>query len=553
MLRRVALLTALLLAPTALWAQEKPKAPTLPTGSLDTKDWLKSPTSPLAKGEIDRLVGEQLAKAGIKPAPLVADEAFARRAWLDLTGRLPMPADVKEFLADNRPDKRARLIDRLLDSDDFATHQAQYWRNVISSRTTDFKANFGVKNFETWLADQFKTNKGWDHVVRALLTATGTIRPDEPDKNGQAFFLASRFGQDAPVELAAETSRIFLGIQIQCAQCHDHPSDVWKREQFHELTAYFTRVKQRPIREQGSPRILGTELVSAFFGEHQMPGKDDPKKGAVMTPRFLDGKSPGPRLADQPRRKSLAESVVSKDNPWFAAALVNRVWGELLGQAFYQPVDDLGPFKEAVMPEVIARVSASFRGTGYDVKQLYRDVMNSETYQRQIRPGDSPDAHLYFAGHNPVRMDANTLWNTLAGTLGQIGPPAPKFAMAAAGPFARLASFENQFKQEFAFDPSAKAEEIEASISQALLLMNNPQVNQKIQARGTNLLARILASYSSDDEALKMVYLRTLARRPTEREVARCREHLSAAGSRAEGYEDILWALINSTEYQTRR
>jgi hypothetical protein len=227
------------------------------------------------------------------------------------------------------------------------------------------------------------------------------------------------------------------------------------------------------------------------------------------------------------------------------------MWGELMGQAFYQPIDDLGPEKEAMMPEVLARVAGAFRGSDYDVKGLFRDLANSETYQRQTRPGESPDQHLLFAARNMARLNGNALWQSLVGTLGQIGGgPGKGFG---GGPFARFASLEFLFKQEFGYDPSTRAEEIEGSVSQALLLMNNPALQQKIQAKGANMLVGVLKTYSQDDEAIRAVYTRTLARRPTDRELARCREHIRTAGNRAEAYEDILWALINSTEFQTKR
>jgi len=378
----------------------------------------------------------------------------------------------------------------------------------------------------------------------------------EPEKNGQAFFLNSRIGADAQVELAAETSRIFLGIQIQCAQCHDHPSDVWKREQFHELAAYFARFRDRPIIED--KKFVGQQIVSLPFGEHRMPDKTDPKKGRAMSPRFIDGKAPPGKgkfasLGDVERRQALADAVVSKENPWFAGAFVNRIWGSLMGQAFYQPIDDLGPQKEAVMPEVLARVAGSFSGSNYDVKRLFRTVMLSETYQRQIRPGESADDHLLFAANNPTRMSAATLWQSLVGALGDLSGPRGGLGMRPGfGPFGRF-GLEGTFKQEFGFDPSSKSEEIEGSVSQALLLMNNPIINQKIQARGDNVLARILELYSEDDEALRTVYLKSLARRPTDRELARCKTHIRSVGNRAEAYEDIFWALINSTEFQTKR
>jgi hypothetical protein len=533
--------------------EAKPAKPAVnaPVGTLDSKEWLKASTAPLAAGEIDRLIGEQLNKAGIKPAPLVGDELFVRRVYFDLTARLPAPADVKELLADNRPDKRARLIDKLLDSDEYADHWARYWRNVISSKTSDFKANFGIRGFDKWMTEQLKANRSWGKITRDLLTATGDIDLDEPEKNGPAYFISTRFGMDAPTELAAETSRIFLGIQIQCAQCHDHPSDVWKRRQFHEFAAFFARTREQPIFNKEKKRFTGLKQISLPFAEHKMPSKEDPKKGTTMHPTFLDGKMAGIRLSDYQRRKALAEAVISRDNPWFAAAFVNRTWGLFLGQSFYQPIDDLGPMKEAVMPEVIARIAGAFRGNDYDIKQLFRDIMNSETYQRDIRRSDSPDEHVLFAGRNPVRMDADMLFNALTGSLGKFpGPPTGK---GPGGPFARLFGFEGQFKQEFAYDPSAKAEEIEGSISQSLLLMNNPSINQRIRAKGDNLLARVLAAHAKDDEALKAVYVQTLTREPSAKELARCRDHIDRVGNRAEAFEDILWALINSTEFQMKR
>ncbi len=443
----------------------------LPTGQLNSQDWLKAPSGSLQLGEVDSLVNANLKKANVQPTALTTDEQFIRRATLDLTGRLPMPADVTEFLADRRPNKRALLIDALLETDDFARHWALYFRDVLVSRNSDPRAQLLVANFDKWMAGQLKTNKSWGQITRALLGATGTIRYDDPDKNGEAFFLASRIGPDATTEIAAETSRIFLGVQIQCAQCHDHPSDIWKRQQFHEFAAFFARLKQRPVRD--GMRQAGMELISTSFGEHRMPDKEDPKKTTALTPKFIDGKSPKSArftISDQERRQALAEFVTSKDNPWFAGAFINRLWGELMGQAFYQPVDDMGPQKDAVMPEVLARVAAAFRTSDYDIKGLFRAIMLSETYQRQIRPGESSDDHLLFAANNPTRMSANTLWQTLVGTLGAMGPfaggPPMKKGPAAGGPFGRFQGLEGTFKQEFGHDPSAKSDEIEGSVSQ---------------------------------------------------------------------------------------
>jgi hypothetical protein len=498
---------------------------------------------------------------------------------------MPALSDVVEFVKNPASDKRAKLIDKLLDSDDYARHWAQYWRSVVTSRATlDFRMNQVVPQYERWLREQLQANKSWAFITREQLTATGKIMYAEPDKNAQAFFLLSRRGEDSVTEIAAETSRIFLGIQIQCAQCHDHPSDIWKRQNFHEFAAYFARYGgERPILEE--KKFVGVQLVTRF-GEHRMPGKDDPKNGLAMNPRFLDGKEPkgakpvpstsgpiakkggffpkggpggfgkgGGGMSDDARRAGLADQITDKNNPWFAAAFTNRMWGELMGQSFYSPIDDLGPQKDAMMPTVLARVSGSFRGNDYDIMQLFRDIMNSDTYQRQIRPGESGDDHLLFATRNPVRMNAGALIASLNTTLGPLGGPGgggkfgakgPGFGPFGGGPAA-------QINAEFNYDPSTKVEEIEGSISQALILMNNPAINAKIKAQGQNMLGRILANNSDNTEAIRIVYLRTLARRPTDRENTRCLDHIKTVGNRAEAFEDILWALINSTEFQMKR
>jgi hypothetical protein len=307
-------------------------------------------------------------------------------------------------------------------------------------------------------------------------------------------------------------------------------------------------LRERPVKGAG---VQGVELISAPQGEHEMPSKEDPKKGLITHPQFLNGHSPGRNLSDEARRKSLAEDIVSKNNYWFAGAYVNRIWGELMGQSFYEPVDDMGPKKEAVFTSVLTRLTGSFRAGNYDMKGLFRDIMNSQAYQRQIRLGESTDQHLHFAAAYPTRLRADALWDALVSVLGSLGPRLPETIEGKPRPF--RPGLEGQFKAEFEFDPSLKPDEVEGSITQVLLMMNNPVINQRILARGTNLLGRILSAYPDNDDALRMLYLRALARKPTDHEMDKCRKHLESAGSRAEAFEDILWALLNSTEFQTKR
>jgi hypothetical protein len=528
------------------------------TALVMPETWQKAEKVPLRQGEIDSLIARELQNDNIVPAPLTSDEAFLRRVSLDITGQLPQPARVNEFLADTTPNKRARLIDRLLDSEQFARHWAQYWRDMISAQAivTQPPLRLGREvALESWLFEQLKANRPWDEIARAMIAAQGDLQLAAPEKSGPAAFLLGHMGPDADNERAAEVSRLFLGIQIQCAQCHDHPSDIWKRRQFHELAAFFGRARER--RNPGAGGIT-FELVSAPQGEHRMPGLDDPRKTTIIHPRFLDGKAIAEHQSDLERRKALADAITSKDNYWFAAAYVNRVWGQLMGQSFYQPVDDMGPMKEVVFPDVLTRLAASFRAEGYDVKALFREILNSGVYQRQIRPGDSAEQHLHFASVYPTRLRPDALWQALVNVLGepkQLPQPAlnARLQRGATGLVARLRSFESTFKREFNFDPSLKADEVEGSIPQALLLMNNPALDQRIQARGTNFLARILNAHPNDDDAVRILYLQSLARKPSEREMEKCRDYIARVGSRSEAFEDLLWALINSTEFQTKR
>jgi hypothetical protein len=528
------------------WKQPAPPPPR--SAMLTLEDWQKAPLTPLESGEIDRMVAAELERTKISPAPLTTDEEFIRRVSLDLTGELPVPFQVNTFIASTDPQKRAKLIDRLLESDAYTRHWARYWREVLVARVTDRKALVLARSFEVWLAEQFKRNQSWDRIVRAMITAEGAARDNEPGKNGAAFFLAAHSGNDAANERAAETARVFLGIQIQCAQCHDHPSDQWKRVQFHELAAYFARTGDKPLRDEG--RFAGLMLISLPQGEHEMPSKEDPKKSFITFPRFLDGQAPRQTLGDRARRQALADVIVDPKNYWFAGAYVNRMWGELMGQSFYQPVDDMGPKKEAVYAAVLTRLTGSFRASRYDVKGLFRDIMNTQTYQRQIRLNNTTDQQLHFAAAYPTRLRADVLWHELINVLGDLGVSESGQRVMGQG---QVFGAEMRFNAEFGFDPSLKPDEVEGSLTQALMLMNDTAINQRITAQGKNLLGRILQAYQHDDEALRRVYERTLARKPTDRELQKCLTYIQQSGKRAEAFEDVLWVILNSTEFQTKR
>lgn len=547
----------------------RPAQPIVPRSNVLTDEpWRGIAIAPLSSGELDELVASELRADKIAPAEKTSDEVFLRRVTLDLTGKLPTAAEIGAFVQDRDPTKRSKVIDKLLDSEAYSKHWAKYWRDVVSSSYTDRRQLGLVPELERWLVSQFQANTSWRDMTRSMLTAEGAVQitfggplaPKEgnTESNGAAVFLLAHLGEDQSEERAAETSRVFLGIRIQCAQCHDHPFDEWKQKQFHQLAGYFSRMRSRQVVRPGAgpPRI---ELLSLPYREHRQPDKNDPKKGTTVLPKFLNGHAPKIGLGDLERRTALANEITAPENFWFAAAFVNRMWSELMGQSFSQPVDDLGPGRDVVMPTVLVKLSASFRASNYDIKQLLRTICNCEAYQRQMRPGESVDEHLHFAASYPTRLRAEALWQSLVNVLGPIGgvgngrfrPAAPANPIGRAA--ARAQSVESSVLNEFRYDPSLKPDEVEGSISQALLLMNNPQLLRAMQAQGSNSLGTLLRRNPKDEDAIRALYLKALARRPSESEMSKASAFVKKTGNREEAFEDLLWALINSTEFQTKR
>jgi hypothetical protein len=318
--------------------------------------------------------------------------------------------------------------------------------------------------------------------------------------------------------------------------------------QFHELAAYFSRIKYQQLFD--NKKLVGVQLVTVPDREHKMASLEDPESFSVMHPRFLDGRSLDRNLSDHERRQALADVVVDKQNYWFAAAFVNRVWGALMGQSFYQNVDDLGLMKKVIFGEVLTRLTGAFRGTDYDTKAVFRAITNCDAYQRQYRQGEKSGEGLHLVASCPAPLRADVLWDSLEHVLGRLG--ASQFHTRGGKRF-NISILEGKFKAEFDFDPSLKHEDVEGTIPQSLFLMNNADLNKRIRAVGKNLLSRVLKDSPDDAKAVTSIYLHVLARRPTDRELSKCRAYIARIENRTEAFEDILWALINSTEFQTKR
>lgn len=528
----------------------------------------------LKPADLDSLMEKSLASAGVKPAEIADDATFLRRASLDLTGTVPTPEQVAAFEKETNPDKRSAAIRKMIDSPQFAANLAKYWRDVIRYRATETQQRrFQPIALENYFRDKFAANTPWDEIARELITATGPI-----DENPAVLLTTAQ--ESKAEETAGEVSRVFMGVQIQCAQCHDHPTDRWKRDEFQKFAAFFSGL--RTVNFSGNQvaagqRVFGPRAVGQPI--HQVANPKDPADMQRFSPAFFlgDSKTDLPvNISVEARRKLAASYIASQDNPWFARAFINRVWYALNGDAFYMPIDDIGPDREGKNLEVLDALANAWAKGGYDIKWLYETVANTKTYQRQSREMDASAAPEDPTGANcPTRLRADQILQNLRQVTGVpiIGMKAPEFPnrrMAAAakakaqekakaagippqlaGPLGRAVVKANQ---TFSFDPSTPDDEISGTIPQALFLMNAPDLNQAVEARDGSALRKILDEHPKDDEAaLSALYRRVLARVPNEEEKKIALGYVKEVDDRKQAFEDLFWSLLNSAEFLSRR
>ncbi|HRX77586.1 MAG TPA: DUF1553 domain-containing protein [Pirellulaceae bacterium] len=517
------------------------------------------PEAAVAAREIDQKLVAETGVAADKLAPRTDDETYLRRVFLDLLGETPTPDDVLAFAFMSEETKRAEIVDQLLDDKAFGENWARYWRDVILYRRSEDRALLVSNSLVESMTKKLNENKPWSDVATDFITATGDVR-----ENGDTAIIMAQAGM--PEDVTAEVSRIFLGIQIQCAQCHDHPTDRWKRQQFHELAAFFPRIAVRQDRDSQPPTFLVTVNDSPFqfrrqanvnnrfrgTPEHFMPNLEDPTDaGTQMQPVFfISGDKLAKGTTDADRREALAAWISSPNNPWFATAFVNRVWSELVGEGFYEPIDDLGPDRECSASETVDYLAKSFTETGYDVKWLYRTILATEAYQRESRARRDYE-ELPFQANCAQRLRADQLFDSLVSAL-DLGDRMSEQGPAR-GPYMQRFSPRAVFNAAFGYDPSQPREEVGSSIQQALAIMNAPFINQSINARRSDGLGAILRDNPDDEDALTELYLKTLSRSPSKYEIQTCVSYIGDVRDRNEAFEDILWSLINSTEFLHRK
>jgi hypothetical protein len=479
---------------------------------------------------IDERIGAGLKKAGVPAAPLADDAEFHRRAYLDITGRIPTPHDVRTFLADTDPQKRTKLIDQLLDSPRYASHFADVLRaELIPETAANRGARFFQPGFEAWLRQRLRAGAGYDRIARDLIAAPIAAPGQEPESvyrepdrpNPLAFYAV----KDAkPEELASAVARTFLGVRIECAQCHNHPFATWTREQFWSQAAFFAGI-ERQGDGQFNPLTERTDVREAT----------PPSSKRAVTAAFLDDRKPMWKAGVSPR-VALADWVTSPDNPYFARAAANRLWGHLFGVGLVDPVDDFNDENPPSHPELLDELACAFADSGFEVRFLIRSICRSQAYQRtSARTHAGQEDPRLFARMNVKGLTGEQLYDSLLLATGYRDPGG-------------RSSPRQQFLSQFARQGSASAPE--TSVPQALALMNGRLLTRLTDPRESPTLAAVAETpLLTAEERIETLYLATLSRRPTARELTRVRNHL-AGGSEAERLSDVFWALLNAAEFR---
>jgi hypothetical protein len=495
------------------------------------------PTANLAR-LIDQGIDARLAAANVKPSPDASDAEFLRRAYLDITGVIPSAAKAVEFHDDRSPDKRARLIDELLQSPNYGRHMADVWLTLMYPIESDnrFVAKAPLYG---WLSEKFNANLHWDQMAFELITATGEL-----DKNGATGYLLANRGVD---RMTDSVGKLFLGVQIQCAQCHNHPFAEWKQTEYWGLAQFFYKVGA------SNPRAAkdGGTITLSEDGRGNRRFNPVPESAKDVAPKLLGGDTL--RLdSDKPYRPVLASWICSPSNPYFAKAFVNRMWAQLMGRGIVNPVDDLAGDKEATHPELLDALAKEFAESGFDVKHLVRGITNSRTYQRTSKPvGDNRDDRTLYSHQSIKVLTGEQLFDSLTTVIGPIGGkdnPMRKQAAFRGGPQGP----RDQFALFFRGSDDPKPTEYEAGIPQALRLMNSPLM---ASARLTNVASRAaeVTRGTSTEKAIEKLYLTTLSRRPTADETKRLTEFVAKHQEPRAAYGDVLWVLLNSSEFALNR
>ncbi len=483
------------------------------------------------KNYVDKLVAEKLRKLRIAPSELCTDEVFVRRVYLDIVGLPPTLDEYNRFMSSKEGAKRSKLIDELLERKEFSEIWVNKWAELLqvrSSITISYKAMFLYYN---WLVEKVSKNMPMDQMVQEILGANGGTF-----KNPSTNFYQNTTDTLALTENVAQ---VFMGMRIQCAQCHNHPFDRWTQDDYYGFAAFFSQIGRKTGEDYRE-----TIVFNSGGGE-----VNHPVGGRVMKPKYLGGEAPDVNGKD--RRVILAKWLASPQNPWFAASFANRVWAHFFGLGIVEPVDDFRVSNPASNPVLLEALGKHFTETKYDLKQLVRDICNSKTYQRStLRNPSNETDEKNFAHANLRRIKAENLLDTLS----MVTDTRDKFQGLPLG--ARAVQIADGGSSTYFLTTFGRATretvcscevKMEPTLSQALHLLNGDSTNAKIQQGG--IVKKLLASKKPAPEIMSELYIRTLSRKPSKEEIDKLLPSVGEGANLQVAYEDIFWALLNSREF----
>lgn len=496
----------------------------------------------LGNSRYDRLLIDQWRRLGVVPSAPADDPTFLRRAMLDICGTLPTVAEVETYLSDRRPDKRARLIDRLLDRPEYASYFALKWADILQNRGAGYSTSQqrpGTALFAGWIRDSLAANKPYDQFVTEILTASGSQRENPPT-------IWYRTVRKSP-EYVESVAQAFLGVRIQCAQCHHHPAERWSQADYFGLAAVFSRVGRKGgFADAEVPTDESIYLLDAAPASHA---------GLAIRPRALGGDEFSLGPYDDPRR-SLARWMTRPENPFFARTLVNRMWAHFFGRGIIHPVDDARSTNPPSNPALLDALAADFVASGYDLKQLIRVICNSYAYGLEAAPQEwNLGETQTFARFYPRRLTAEVLLDGISQVLGvptefSGGPGTlPPGTRAIELPDENVAA---PFLDVFGRPARMSACECERGdapgLAQALELVSSAEIHRKLTAP-TGYAQQLAASGSSHADRIQELFLRALGRRPRPEELATALQLLESEPETLEAYRSLLWALLATNEF----
>lgn len=481
---------------------------------------------------VDTLVFDKLKTLQILPSDLCTDEEFLRRAYLDTTGRLPTIEEALAFMDNENKDKRTELIDSLLDSDDFAEFWTLKWGDILRSNSKKI-TDIGTHKFRRWIYESIRNDKPVDRFAYELLTANGSVF----ENPAASYWRASRDPNDA----TETTAQLFLGIRIQCAKCHNHPFERWTQDNYYGIAAAFTRIG----RHKGA--VANEEVIySTASGEVTQPRTGQTMKVHLL----LTGDVDVP--ADQDRRQVFAEWLTSPDNPFFARASVNRIWGHLMGRGIVEPVDDFRDSNPPSNAKLLTELELQFIDNGFSRKWAVRTIMNSRTYQLSSRKNSFNTEDETYSSHATTRLlTAEQLLDAIC----QVSEVPEKFSGLPVGTRAvelpdpptdhYFLKIFGQPQREMACQCERSTE---SNLSQALQMINGPVVHDKLRS-DNGRIARSIKDGKNDEEIITQLYLAALSRNPADAEMDAAKRHIAASSDRRLALEDIGWAVLNSKEF----